>query len=117
MTLVAAETSAACLCACIPITRPFFTKAGKIASRSLNTSSLRALVSRTYLSSRASQGDKLDTSSHDSNKKDIIYRTVDIDMDSIPLRKTSSVEQELDRANILGYAESNNSPATARAWT
>lgn len=114
--LVAAETSAACLCACIPVSRPFFVKAGQLASRSINASSLRGLISKSNLSAQESQGDTFDSISKDANKKDTISRTVDIDMDSIPLRKTSSGNQSLDRANVLGYTETHESPATGRAW-
>ncbi|KAF2115521.1 hypothetical protein BDV96DRAFT_575627 [Lophiotrema nucula] len=117
MMLVAAETSAACLCACIPVARPFLLKAGELASRSINVSSLRALVSKTSLSSQANRSDAYKSMSGDSNKKDTISRTVDVDMDSIPLRQTASANESLERANVLGYAEHREPPATATAWS
>jgi hypothetical protein len=112
----AAESSAACLCACIPVTRPFFIKAGQIATRSMNMSSIRALISKTNLSLQATQGVSLDSTSRNISKNDKISRTVEIGLDSMPLKETSSANHPLDRANILGYTESHETPATGRAW-
>lgn len=112
----AAETSAACVCACIPIARPFFVKAGQFATRSINMSSIRALISKTNLSSEATQRGPLDSISRNTSSNDKISRTVEIDMDSMPLTKTSSANRSLDRANVLGYTENHETPATGRAW-
>lgn len=115
MMLVGAETSAAVLCACIPVARPFFLKAGQIASRSLNTSSLRAFISKTSLSSQSNKSDTYGSLSGDITKKDTISRSVEVDVDSIPLRQTSA-NQSFERANTLGYAEHRDPPASATAW-
>lgn len=117
MMLAAAESSAACLCACIPVAKPFFWKAGELASRSFNISSLRAIVSRSSLSTKTSQSDNFESSSATTNNnKDAISRTVDIDMESMPLRKSTSVERSLHQPHIVGYTENHESPATTRAW-
>ncbi|KAF2820878.1 hypothetical protein CC86DRAFT_427812 [Ophiobolus disseminans] len=116
ITLGAAETSASCLCACIPVARPFFVAAGEFATQSLNVSSLRHIISKSSLSSRSNRSNAFESRSRDIDKNDAISRTVDIDMDSMPLRKSTSARQSLDRTNILGYTENHEGPATARAW-
>ncbi|KAI9708931.1 MAG: hypothetical protein M1820_003625 [Bogoriella megaspora] len=115
MILASAETSAACLCSCTPVIRPFLLKAGDIMSSSFNASSLRSLVSKSRLSSQATKSDNSELKSGGSNKNHTISRTVEVDMDSIPLRKTSSADDSLRQANVLGYAEHSDGPATATA--
>jgi hypothetical protein len=110
----AAESSAACLCSCIPVTRPFFVKAGQVAARSITGTSFRALLSRTNLSSQATQRHPQDSMSRKTSRNDKISRTVEIDMDSMPLTKTLSAKASLDRTNVLGYTENHEPPATGQ---
>ncbi|KAF2830933.1 hypothetical protein CC86DRAFT_453213 [Ophiobolus disseminans] len=108
---------ASCLCACILVARPFFVAASEFATQSLNVSSLCHIISKSSLTSRSNRSNKFESSSWDIDKHDAISRTVEIDMDSTPLRKSTSARQSLDRTNILGYTENHEGPATARAWS
>ncbi len=112
----AAESSAACLCACIPVAKPFFVKAGQVATQSFNISSIRALISKSNLTSLASERQRSRSVSRDISGNDEISRTVQFEMDFTPLTKTSSANGSADQANIMGYTENQSTFVTERAW-
>jgi hypothetical protein len=110
----AAEGSAACLCACIPVTRPFFVKTGQVAMRSFTGISFRALLSKMSLSSQPNQRQYQESVSREISKSDKTTRTVEVDMDSRPLTRSLSANESLNRTDMLSFTENHETPTTGR---
>lgn len=74
----------------------------------------RASLKKT-LSSHANQRQFQDSVSGKTSKSDEMFRTVEIDIDSMSLTKSSSAKESLNRTNVLGFTENYETLATVRA--
>lgn len=113
--LTLAELSAAILCACTPVIRPFFTKAGQVVSQSMSPVSLRAMLSKRRTSSRSASGDSngsISLEKETEKDKNTITRTIAVDLYSNPQQQA-----DFRATDDFGGVKCGARPAAAMGWT